>query len=374
MKITLPTYSYRGGYEINGFFRRAVEQARALPNVQAAAVVNHLPLGRGVAYGSFTLKEGLPSPSTANPESWTGWTQRPRYYVSPGYFLAMATPLLKGRDFTDQDNREGAPPVVIINETFAREFFTNTEPLGRRLRLHLLPGIDAWATIVGVTRDMKAGGLGDDRLWLSKPTLGTIFIPHAFKLFPEWAYPPPWSVGRDMHLVVRAKSNPLGMVAAVRRQLRALDPDQPVTDIKTMEQKVMDSVASRRIGMLQMVIFAAVALLLAAVGLYGVIAYSVAQRTREIGIRMALGARRTDVLQLVMRQSLLSALLGVVIGCFGGHLLTRILENQLFGVTRSDVTTYVAVVLMLAIVALLATYIPARRATKVDPMVALRYE
>jgi putative ABC transport system permease protein len=279
----------------------------------------------------------------------------------------MGTPLLSGRYFADSDNIDGASPVVIINETFSREFLPNEDPIGKRIRI--MPG-DTYigCTIVGVVKDMKRAGLGDNQLWLSKETMAPIYFPHS--LLPEEEY----DLQRGMHLIVRTKSHPLGIVEAVRRTVWAIDKNQPVTDIKTMEEKVMDSVASRRVGMLQLAIFAGVALLLGVIGIYGVVAYAVAQRTKEIGIRMALGAQRSNVLLLVMRQSLMSALLGIAIGCAGAHLLTHVIENQLFGITRSDPATYIGVSIVLVIVVVLASYLPARRATKVDPMVALRYE
>jgi predicted lysophospholipase L1 biosynthesis ABC-type transport system permease subunit len=232
--------------------------------------------------------------------------------------------------------------------------------------------MDLWCTIVGVSEDMKNGGLGDDQLWLSKPPFATIYLPHA--LLPAFAYEPPWDAGRTMYLVARTTQEPLRLALSVRRAVWSIDPNQPVADLKTMEDRVMDSVASRRLGMWPLAIFAAMALALAAGGIYGLVAYTVAQRTREIGIRMALGAGRVDVLAWAMRDSMTLAVVGLVIGGLAAHWLTRALASQLYGITVTDFTSYLVVVALLSAVVAAATYLPARRAAAIDPMVALRSE
>jgi putative ABC transport system permease protein len=264
----------------------------------------------------------------------------------------MQSPLIAGRSFTEQDT-EQSPQVVIINETMARKVFPGEDPLGKR--------ITVWRDekfmreIVGVVGDVKPSGLDAE----NEPQ---IYVPHAQD---------PWGV---MSLVVRTKGEPTVLAGAVRSAVLALDKDQPVYDVKTMEDVVAASVASRRTPMLLFTVFAGVALLLAAVGIYGVISYSVTQRTHEIGIRMALGAQTTDVLKMIVRQGMALSLVGVLTGLLAAFALTRVMSGLLFGVSATDPVTFAAVSVLLAAVALLASYIPARRATKVDPMVALRYE
>lgn len=368
MRITLPAYSYPDGHRVTAFYQRVVQRVSTLPGVQSVGLANELPLARGVQHASFSFREGSRLDADRLPIG-TDWDVRALYLVSPDYLRTMGTRLLSGRAFTGRDDQEGAPPVVIVNRTFAQEFFPREDPIGRRL--HLAPW-DLWCTIIGVSEDMKNGGLGDDQLWLSKPAFGAIYLPHA--LLPMFGYDPPWDGGRTMHLVARTTSEPLPLVRAVRRAVWSVDPTQPVAEIKTMEERVMDSVASRRLGMWPLVIFAAIALALAAGGIYGLVAYAVAQRTREIGIRVALGASRADVLWLAMRDSVSLALVGMLIGAVGAHWLTRILTSQLYGITATDFSTYMAAIGLLLAVVALATYIPARRAAAIDPMVALRYE
>ncbi len=367
MQITLPAYSYPDGHRVNAFNQQVLNRVIGLPGVQSAGMASDLPLAHGVEHVSFNFREDSTLGGDREPIG-EGWDVRALYRVTPEYLSTMGTRLLSGRPFTNRDNQEGAPPVVIVNRTFAQEFFPKEDPIGRRL--HLGPW-DLWCTIIGVSEDMKNGGLGDDQLWLSKPPFGTIYLPHA--LLPAFAYDPPWDEGRTMHLVAHTTAEPVALANAVRRAVWSIDPNEPVAEVKTMEERVMDSVASRRLGMWPLVIFAAMALMLTAGGIYGLVAYSVAQRTREIGIRMALGASRANVIWLAMRDSMILTLMGLLIGGVGAHWLTRIVANQLFGIVATDLMTYLAVIgLFLAVVAM-ATYIPARRAVALDPMAALRY-
>ena len=350
------------------FYQQVLNRVIGLAGVQSAGLASDLPLARGAEHVSFSFREGSKLGADREPIG-EGWDARALYRVSPEYLSTMGTRLLSGRPFTNRDNQEGAPPVVIVNRTFAQEFFPKEDPIGRRL--HLGPW-DLWCTIIGVSEDMKNGGLGDDQLWLSKPPFGTIYLPHG--LLPLYGYDPPWNAGRTMHLVAHTTAEPLGFADVLRRAVWSIDPNEAVAEVKTMEERVMDSVASRRLGMWPLVIFAAMALVLAAGGIYGLVAYSVAQRTREIGIRVALGATRADVIWLAMRDSMILALVGLLIGGVGANWLTRILASQLYAITEADIPTYLAMTGLLLAVVAAATYIPARGAMAIDPMTALRYQ
>jgi len=271
--------------------------------------------------------------------------------VSPEYFHTMGIQLLKGRYFDEHDTK-GGQETVIVDETLAQRFWPNEDPLGKRIQRG---NSGSWRTVVGVISGAKQYSHEKE--------------PPIAVYFPFEQY-----LARSMFLVIRTTSDPLQMSPAVSREIQALDPEMPVFDLNSMDQRLYDSLARRRFAMLLLGLFAVIALILAAIGIYGVMVYSVNQRTHEIGIRMALGAQRGNILKLVIRQALILASVGTAIGLTGAFALTRIMSSLLYGVSATDPFTFVITPLVLGSTALLAAYVPARRAAKVDPMVALRCE
>jgi putative ABC transport system permease protein len=277
--------------------------------------------------------------------------------VTADYFRVMGIPLIGGRVFSDTDD-EAATPVALINQTFASRFFPNENPIGQHLRFG---SANPWSTIVGVVGDVRGFGL-------DKQPNSEIYFPYQQQsLLPYHPLP-------HMHLVVRAASDPSALAATVLGAVRELDKDLPPPSAQTMETVLATSIAERRSNMLLLGAFALLALILAGVGVYGVISYAVAQRTQEIGVRMALGARPLDIITLVMRNGMSLVLIGIAIGIVGALALTRWMASLLFEVSATDPLTFAVIALLLALVAWLACWIPAWRATQVDPMVALRHE
>ena len=344
MELVLPRFQYSENKKITAFFTELLRRIGSQPGVEAVGAINYLPMsGSG---GTTTLIfEGRPAPP---PGQYPEVNAR---IASPGYFHALRIPVLKGRDFTDRDTEE-KPRVVIINETMARLYYPNEDPIGKRVRNS--DGTNP-AEIVGVVGDVKHWGLDDN-------PEAFIYVSHA------------QVANRGMTLVVRTASDPGNMIAMVRREVSALDKDQPIFNIKTMEERISASSAMRRLPMFLLGIFAVVAMTLAAVGIYGVIAYSVTRRTHEIGVRMALGAQRSDILKLVVRQGMTLVLIGITLGLITSFAVTRVMQKMLFEVSPSDPTTFAGISMLLVAVALIACFIPARRATKVEPIIALRYE
>jgi putative ABC transport system permease protein len=351
LRMDLPEKKYGDLGARSAFYREILDRVGGIPGVRDAGLVTFLPLT--FVGGSFAFQvEGRPIPP-AGQEPFTVYR-----VVSPGLFGAMGIPLLRGRTFTDADDVR-TPLVAIIGDTMARQVFPGQDPVGRRILFGVGPqGPDAqWVTIVGVAGDVRQFDLDSD----PRPA---VYVPYAQEtLF--------WFAPRD--LVVRAAgTEPLALAAAVRATIRSVDPNQPISSVRTMDDVVSEASARRRFSALLLGVFAAAALILAAVGVYGVVACSVEQRTREIGIRMALGARRRQVFGLVVGQAARLALLGVALGLAGSLALTRLLGSLLFGVTPTDPLTFVLTALVLPTCAVVACLVPARRATRLDPMVALR--
>jgi putative ABC transport system permease protein len=352
MSIVLPQGKYPDQARRSAFYTDLVNRIEALPGVKSAAVTNWIPLVRQGDSIGFSI-EGRPDPAP-------GQGQRPSVVtrvIHPHYFRTMGIQFLQGREFAEQD-RVDSPAVAVISETMASRFFPGQDPLGKRIT----PGSpdstdpDDWITIVGVVKDVRQFELVAD----PKPQMYLSYVQAGF-------FAP-------RHLVVSTNVDPLRLSATVRRTVWEIDKDQPVSNISTMENVLSDSIARQRFSMLLLGIFATLSLVLAAVGIYGVMSYSVAQRAHEIGIRMALGAQRMDVLKLVVGQGLKLVLAGVALGLIAAFILTRVMSSLLFGISPTDPVTFIAISLVLISVALLASFIPARRATRVDPMIALRYE
>ena len=328
------------------FYDQLLARVRSQPGVESASMTTGLPL-TGVTYGAPFSIEGKPfDPSGKPPHAYIRT-------VAPGYFQTLGITLEQGRDFNAQDTATSTP-VVIISQKFARDFF-NGDPAGKRFKIGAPGSARPWMQAVGIVADVKADGLDAETV-------------------PEMYLPLAQNTGAAMTLVARTTGDPSGSVAAVRREVQSIDKDQPVYNVRTMQQLLGASIAQRRFNMLLLGAFAAIALLLAASGLFGVMAYTVSQRTHEIGLRLALGAQTRDVLRLVVGNGMALAVSGVAAGLAAAFGLTRLMTSLLFGVTPTDAGTFVGVSVVLLAVALLACYIPARRATKVDPLVALRYE
>ncbi|HVG31967.1 MAG TPA: ABC transporter permease [Pyrinomonadaceae bacterium] len=347
MNISLPRQKYPDAQKANGFYNQLFERVRAVPGVESVGGVDPLPLSGSNGTTSFVVEGGPMLALADRPEVG-------ERSVTPAYFQTMRIPVLKGRAFTEQD-RENTPRVMIVNEALARRYWPNEEVLGKRLGFEDDASKQTWWEIVGVVGNVK-----HERLDMEAK--------------PEIFFPYEQSPRNFMSLVVRTTSDPSMMITGVRDQVLAIDKDQPVFDIKTMDQRLSKAVAQSRFIMLLLGLFSALALILAAVGIYGVMAYVVSQRTHEIGIRMALGAQSRDVLRMVVRQGMTLTFIGVAIGLVAAFALTRLMSSLLYGVTATDPLTFITVALVLSIVALLAIFIPARRATRVDPMEALRYE
>jgi putative ABC transport system permease protein len=346
MGLVLPRAKYNDEPKIQAFYSDLIQRVKSTPGVESAAAVNFLPLGGSNASDAY-LVEGEPEPS---PDQ----ENLARYRVcTPDYFQTMGIRVVKGRNFTEHD-KQGALPVVIVNEALARKHWPNGNAVGKRIKSYGPLDKAPWYEIVGVIQDVKH----------------ELNIP----VTPEFYFPYAQDVWISMVVVARTKVDPASLAGALRQQVWTIDKDQAVFDVHTMQEVRAISVGMYSSGSVMLGIFAGVALLLASIGIYGVMAFAVTQRTQEIGIRMALGADRLDVLKLVFKHGMKLAMLGIVIGLLGSWGLTRFMKGLLFGVAPTDLLTFSLVSLCLLLAAFLACYLPARRATKVDPLVALRYE
>jgi putative ABC transport system permease protein len=373
MQIALPRANYPDDHLdlVVNFYKQLTERLAGLPGVQSVGLTSALPLTNSHS-GRLLSFEGRPPPKSFQDIPAVQFRQ-----VNADYFEALAIPLVKGRAFTREDTRDTLP-VAVISEAMAHRHFAGGEPVGKRIWFgppeEMIPpqmvprGLDAKTfrlprfTIVGVIKDVLHDGLTEQ----SMPEVYVLHDQTLLDKFPD--------TSRSMYLAIRTANNPLSLTAAVRGQVQELDKEQPVADIATMEELLATSLSQTRLSALLLLIFAGIALMLASVGIYGVMSYAVTERIHEIGIRMALGAARRDVLWLVIKRGLMLTSGGVLIGVAGAMALTRLMTSLLFGVSATDPVTFVAISLLLAGVALAACFVPARQATKVAPMEALRYE
>jgi putative ABC transport system permease protein len=359
MIVSLAGASQYVGPSRETFYRQLTDRLAALPGVESVSAINHLPLA-GDWWGTSLAIEGRPLPPPGQEVIGIFRVSR------PGYFQTMGVPLRAGRDFTERDTPD-APGVAIINETLARRNWPSEDPIGKRVTLDD-PRDNSqspqWLTVVGVVKDVKQNS------WTDAPW-NEIYLPfqqsRSFFRGTAGHY-------TSMTLVIRTSVEPQSLAATAQETVRSIDRNLPVSGVVTMEQVIADTLWQPRFNLQLIGIFAALAMTLAAIGLYGVMSYSAAQRTREVGLRMALGARRRDVLKLMVGQGMKLALAGVALGLLASAALTRLMEKLLFEVSATDFSTFAVIALLLTVVALLACWIPARRATKVDPMVALRTE
>lgn len=346
-RLELPENKYAAPVQVRNFYNQLIERVRNLPGVRAAGLCNVVPFSGGGDGEEFTVEGQEAGPGDPVQVTWFR-------SATPGYFLATGIPILKGRVFADSDT-ETSQRVAIVDEKIARTYWPNEDPIGKRVRVGRANIGNPWLTVVGVVASVKNRKLDEDaRFYLYQP-------------FSQ-------SIDRETSLVIRSEKNPEALIAAVRGEVQALDPELPLYKVETLEQAVARSLSTKRLTNLLLAGFAATALLLAALGIYGVMSLNVTSRINEFGIRLALGAQPRDLLRLVISQGMSLALTGVALGLAVAFGLTRFLESLLFGVSSTDPTTFAVVALLLTGVALLACYVPARRATRVDPMAALRYE
>lgn len=345
LQTTLPEAQYSKPGQIARFYNNLLDRVSRLPGVETAGAIDALPFSQFGNSGSFLIEGKPPSRGEILPHADVR-------RVMPGLFSTLRIPLKRGRVFTDGDTAS-SPRVALIDDVLAREYWPHQDPIGHRVAM--VSSTPQWYTVVGIVGNVRNRGF-------SAPRKGVLYFPLA-----QWPK-------THMSIVVRSASNPAGLAGAVRQAVENIDREQPVYAVKTMEQYVSESVTDQRLAVFLLAAFAGLALILAAVGIYGVISYSVSQRTHEIGVRAALGAQQGDILRLVMGQGLRLVLLGAIAGIISALALTRLMASLLYGVNPADPLTLIVVSFVLTAAAMLACYIPARRATKVDPTIALRHE
>jgi len=347
-ELSLPATKYSDQQRIVTFYRNALEHIRSVSGVQAAGIVETVPLGGATEATAIRIPGRIPSDPNDNASA--NYTM-----ISPGYLTTIGTAILRGRDFVESDTADSMP-VALISLSMARKFWPSEDPVGKQVgpRSTKYPA----ATIVGITADVK-------HLSLREEPIPEMYVPFTQKVWPSLY---------TMTVALRTSSEPTSVTATVRQALHSVDPDLPLAKITTMTHLVDESMAKPKFAMLLLGSFGVLSLLLASVGMYGVVSYSVAQRTQEISIRMAIGAQRTSVFAMVLSQGALLLALGISLGLLASFAASRLMSSFLYGVQPTDVATYIGVSIFLAGVTLLACYIPARRAMRIDPMVALRYE
>ena len=362
MRLTIPSSKYKENADVARFYRQLLDKVRLLPGVESAGAVSHLPLSGSYSSGTTAVERADTDEALKNFRG-IPFIEADRRVASPDYFSTMGIQLLSGRLFTEADN-ETAPPVAVVDESFQRRFWPNGSAVGKRFVRRFNDGNNiVWGEIIGVVAHVRHYGVDQVKQFgLGQEGREQFYSPYL------------QSPQNRMFLAIRTSVDPAALTAAVRSDVLSLDPEQPVYEVKTMEQLVTTSLAQRQLNMVLFVAFSGIALILAAVGIYGVMSYSVTQRTHEIGIRMALGAQQSSVLRLVVGQGMTLAVGGVAIGIGAALLLTRLMSSLLFGVSSTDPVTFAVISVILIGVALVACFVPARRATKVDPMIALRYE
>jgi predicted permease len=346
MSLSLPWARYQKPELIAGFYQQLTERVLALPGVRSTGASSDLPWTGYDENNSFTI-EGKNFPPDQSPSA--------RYhFATPNYFRTIGTPLIAGRDFNSGDTNK-APRVILINQSMARQYWPGEDAVGKRISFSDQPKEEDWLTIAGVIGDVKD-------------------YPSSAEAVPAFYWSHSQQPAREMFMAIRTDFDPLSLVESIRGEVRALDKDLAVADVRALETIGVAAVAGQRFTLLLVGLFALTALILATIGIYGVMSYLVAQRTHEIGIRLALGAQARDVLKIVVKQGMSLAVIGAGMGLIAAAALTRLMASLLFGVNPTDPLTFIAISALLVAVALLACYLPARRATKVDPLVALRYE
>jgi putative ABC transport system permease protein len=351
MRTALPLTKYDEPGKRNAFYQNVLQKVENIPGVASAGYTTAIPLTwKGGTSGVFPEGTREPIPGVTYDAI--------HRQVSANYLQTMSIPLRQGRYFTAQDN-EQSMPVVIVNETMAREYWPDGDAVGRRFKLGDATDDTPWRTIVGVVGDVRQMGID---------------VPVKSEMYLPYGQVPPYAFYSPRDLVLRTNGDPMSLTGAVRQAVRAVDPDQPISNVQTMAEVLGTETSQRRLGMILLTAFAVLALLLASLGIYGVLAYFVAQHRNEIGVRLALGATPANILLFVLQKGMKLTLLGVAIGLAASFALTRLMTSLLFGVNAVDPLTFAAVPVLLAAVAFLACWIPARRAARVDPVVALRYE